>query len=86
MDGPAIEYPDGSKTWYLNDKVHRTDGPAVEGVDGTKEWWIDDQLHREDGPAIEYPDGTKEYWLHGYKAWFLKILNKILTRYSCFKF
>ena len=52
-DGPAIEYADGSKAWYINDKRHREDGPAVEYADGGKEWWINDKRHREDGPAIE---------------------------------
>ena len=39
-DGPAVEWADGSKEWFINDNRHREDGPAVEGADGTKEWWI----------------------------------------------
>ena len=39
-NGPAIEYPDGSKAWFVNGVRHRTDGPAYIGVDGTEEWWI----------------------------------------------
>ena len=39
-DGPAVEYADGSKVWYLNGHRHRTDGPAVEWADGYKEWWL----------------------------------------------
>lgn len=31
-DGPAIEYPDGYKQWYINGKRHRADGPAIEGL------------------------------------------------------
>jgi hypothetical protein len=23
-------YPNGTKEWYLNDKLHREDGPAIE--------------------------------------------------------
>jgi hypothetical protein len=38
-DGPAIEYVDGSKEWWVNGKLHREDGPAIEYVDGSKEWW-----------------------------------------------
>lgn len=34
-----LEYPDGSREWYWNDRRHREDGPAVEKADGTKEWW-----------------------------------------------
>ena len=40
IDGPAIEYPNGSKYWYVNGKCHRIDGPAVELVDGSKNWYI----------------------------------------------
>ena len=39
-DGPAVEYIDGDKKWYLNGKLHREDGPAVEDTDGNKEWWL----------------------------------------------
>lgn len=28
-DGPAVEYPNGSKEYWLNGKLHRSDGPAV---------------------------------------------------------
>jgi hypothetical protein len=40
-DGPAIEYPDGYKAWYLYGRLHRTNGPAIEYSDGGKEWWVD---------------------------------------------
>jgi hypothetical protein len=40
-DGPAIEYSDGSKHWYLDGKLHREDGPAIEYTDGTKFWYLD---------------------------------------------
>jgi hypothetical protein len=39
-DGPAVEWPDGSKEWYLDGKRHREDGPAVESSDGVNEWYI----------------------------------------------
>lgn len=29
-NGPAVEYPDGSKEWFLNHQRHRNDGPAIE--------------------------------------------------------
>jgi len=54
----------GTKEWWLNDKLHREDGPAIEWADGSKEWWLNDKLHREDGPAVEWADGTKEWWLN----------------------
>ena len=30
----------GTKCWYLNDKLHRVDGPAVEYSDGDKAWYL----------------------------------------------
>src|ERR1035438_8038557 len=39
-DGPAIEWPNGCRTWYQNGKLHRTDGPAIEDPHGIPEWRI----------------------------------------------
>ena len=39
-DGPAIEYTNGDKSWYMNDQRHRTDGPAIEYTDGYKVWYL----------------------------------------------
>ena len=63
-DGPAVEYSNGTKAWWINDKRHREDGPAIEYADGDKEWWVDDKLHREDGPAVEWADGAKSWWIN----------------------
>jgi len=64
-DKPVMkEYPDGTKKWYLNDRLHREDGPAIEWSDGIKCWYINGKLHREDGPAVEYPDGNRYWWLN----------------------
>jgi hypothetical protein len=41
-DGPAIEWSDGSKEWWVDGKRHRTDGPAVVCCNGHKEWWVGD--------------------------------------------
>ena len=65
LDGPAREYYDGYKSWWINGKVHREDGPAVEWSDGTKKWYINGKLHRENGPAIEHYDGSKQWCLNG---------------------
>ena len=46
-DGPAVEYPDGDKSWYINGKRHRKDGPAIEDADGHKEWYVDGVKHDE---------------------------------------
>ena len=64
-DGPAIEYANGYKAWFLNGKRHREDGPAVEYASGNKSWYLNDKVHRTDGPAIERADGSKEWWLNG---------------------
>jgi hypothetical protein len=39
-DGPAIEYANGDKYWYINGKRHREDGPATEFASGTKYWFL----------------------------------------------
>ena len=33
-------YDDGSKYWFLNDKLHREDGPAYEFACGNKLWYL----------------------------------------------
>ena len=91
-DGPAVEYADGYKAWFINDKLHREDGPAVVYADGSKSWYINGKCHREDGPAIDDVDGYKAWYLNdkrhredgpaiddvdGYKAWYLN--DKHLT-------
>lgn len=64
-DGPAVEYADGGKEWFLNGNLHREDGPAFEYASGTKVWYFNNLLHREDGPAIEYEDGDKYWYING---------------------
>jgi antitoxin component YwqK of YwqJK toxin-antitoxin module len=64
-DGPAIEWADGSKSWYLNGELHREGGPAAECANGTKEWYRDGKRHREDGPAVEYADAGKSWYKDG---------------------
>jgi len=48
LDGPAIEWADGSKSWYQNGKLHRLDGPAFECVNGSKSWYIDGEKYTEE--------------------------------------
>lgn len=66
-DGPACEYLDGTKCWFLNGKYHRQDGPAIEYSNGTNIWLLDGIRHRENGPAVEYSNGYKEWWIKGLK-------------------
>jgi hypothetical protein len=58
------ELTNGSKTWWLNGKLHREYGPAIEWADGTKLWCLNGQWHRVDGPAWEGFDGTKHWYLN----------------------
>ena len=62
-----IDENDGTKSWWLNRKLHREDGPAIEWSNGSKSWYLNGELHREDGPAYVDPDGTKEWYLNGNK-------------------
>ena len=45
MDGPALEWSDGSKEWFREGMRHRFDGPASEHVfeaPDAIEWYYDD--------------------------------------------
>ena len=64
INGPAIEYADGTKCWYQNSLIHRTDGPAIEYADGEKWWYQNGLRHRTDGPAITWPEGRKWWYLN----------------------
>ena len=47
-DGPAVEYADGYKAWFLNGKRHREDGPAVEYPEGFKAWFLNNRRYTEE--------------------------------------
>ena len=38
-----IEWPDGSKVWLENDKLHRFDGPAFINEPDGKRWYVNDE-------------------------------------------
>jgi len=96
-NGPAIEWTNGDKFYYLNGKLYREDDPAIESPNGDKEWFLNGKRHREDGPAVE-SDGDKYWFLNGKrhrkdgpalensngrKEWFLNDrLYKIQTKYK----
>jgi hypothetical protein len=63
-DGPAVEYSNGERAWYVDGKLHRLDGPAIEHADGSKSWLVDGKYHREDGPAVEWADGSKAWYVN----------------------
>lgn len=68
LDGPAVEYTDGSTEWYKEGKLHRLDGPARELANGTKAWYVEGQYHRLEGPAYEGAYGYKEWYVDGVKV------------------
>jgi hypothetical protein len=77
IDGPAIEYKNGTKFWYLKGLRHREDGPAVEYSDGRKEWFQNGIRHRIDGPAIEYSDVGKGWYIEGEEFYATKLSSLI---------
>jgi hypothetical protein len=70
---------DGSKSWYLNGKLHREDGPAIERSNGYKAWCLNGKHHREDGPAVELSNGYKEWYLNGKEYTEEEFLRKTST-------
>jgi hypothetical protein len=63
LDGPAVEWRNGSKEWWVDGFRHRSDGPSIVYTDGHMEWHVIGMRHREDGPAIIYNDGTMEWFI-----------------------
>ena len=46
LDGPAVEYSDGTKDWYQNGRLHRIDGPAIEDpFYDILSWYIDGKCY-----------------------------------------
>ncbi len=64
IDGPAVEFANGDKEWWVNGQRHRIGGPAYETSYGVT-WWQHGELHRIDGPAIERSNGDKEWYIKG---------------------
>lgn len=62
---PVVEESHGTKSWYLNGKLHRENGPAVESTNGDKLWYINGKLHRKHGPAVESANGDRYWFFHG---------------------
>jgi hypothetical protein len=65
-DFPAMEWPNGTKFWFILGKIHRdNDLPACEWASG-KSWWVLGKRHRDnDLPAVENVDGYKEWYKNG---------------------
>ena len=75
-DGPAIEWKNGNKEWYLNGKRHREDGPAIEFTNG-EVWYQNGKRHRTDGPAIVWASGEKFWYIDGNKYSFSEWCDKL---------
>jgi hypothetical protein len=52
-DGPAVEFVNGSKAWYINGKRHREDGPTCEYKNGDKFWHLNGIKYTEQEYKIE---------------------------------
>jgi hypothetical protein len=83
LDGPAIEWKDGSKFWYKDGKEHREDGPAIEYSNSVKEWWLSgQQIFRCSDDYIGYI--TNKETLDNYdklsKEFHQSILKEVLSR------
>lgn len=79
-DGPAIEWSDGTKEWFIHGRRHRIGGPAYEdGVNNTRQWWVDGKCHRTDGAAVEYGDGSRDWWVDG-ERWFVRTIEELKAR------
>ena len=64
-EGPAVQYFNGDREWWINGKLHRVNGPAVESISGYKAWYLNGLFHRTDGPAVERANGEKLWYLNG---------------------
>jgi hypothetical protein len=45
LDGPACEWVDGDKEWYVNGKRHRLDGPATIWFGENKLWYLKNNVY-----------------------------------------
>ena len=52
-DGPAIQYENGNKYWYINGLHHREDGPASEHSNGAKYWYYKNKCYGCDNFTIK---------------------------------
>jgi len=75
LDGPAVEFKDGTKYWYINGNNHRNIDPSNQWQYRIKYWCFKDKAHRIGGPCSSafswwFIHG-KEYSKEGYynKVW-----------------
>lgn len=74
LDGPAIEYKDGTKFWIINGKHHRNIDPAIEWTKENKQWFFKYDLHR----IGNSPCSLVEWWyIHGKEYSKKQYFNKV---------
>jgi hypothetical protein len=81
VGGPADEWKNGTKGWYVNGKLHREDGPAVEWGGSPQEWARHGLLNMTYGSArdkewamhgkFHRTDGPARVWKNGMKEWWV---------------
>jgi hypothetical protein len=59
IGGPALIYPDDTRSYWVNGKGHRTDGPAIIWWNGYQQYYVDDIEYTQD----EYPQAVLNYKL-----------------------
>jgi len=65
LDGPMLEWSDGTKYWYINGNRHRNIDPSYEYSNGEKQWWFKGECHRIGGSSCS----TFEIWFIYDKAY-----------------
>lgn len=45
---PSVVWPDGTKIWYVDERVHRINGPAIVYFDGAVRWYLRGQEQPEE--------------------------------------
>jgi hypothetical protein len=66
VGAPALEWDNGTLSWYKHGKLDGEDGPAVEWDNGYEVWLANDVLHRDNGPAFVTAEGHESWWNQGY--------------------
>jgi len=47
INGPAVEYLNGTKYWFKEGLFHRVDGPAIDYLNKNKRWYVLDKKLKE---------------------------------------
>lgn len=76
-DGPAVEMPDGHKSWWKHGVCHRLDGPAIIQSNGNQYWYVEGRLHNDKGPSVIQISGKKWYYLYGQEISEKKFYNML---------